>query len=91
VDAAFGGFVLFEQVESNAVEHGEVLCGIARAFVVEVFAEADIEHPVQLTFDAQCWRMAPFSCAASGLILPSTMTGIPALRVAANFANGPQT
>jgi hypothetical protein len=27
----------------------------------------------------------------SGLILPSTMTGIPALKVAANFANGPQT
>jgi hypothetical protein len=27
----------------------------------------------------------------SGLTLPSTMTGVPALRVAADFANGPQT
>jgi hypothetical protein len=43
---------LFEQVESDAIENGEVLRGVAGAFAVEVFAEADIEHPVQFVFDA---------------------------------------
>src|SRR5271163_1672266 len=52
VDAAFGGFMLLEQVEGDAVEYGKVVCGMARAFVVEVFAEAHIEYPVQFVFDA---------------------------------------
>src|SRR5712692_9790407 len=41
LDPAFGGFVLFEQVEGNTVEDGEVLRRMACAFAAEVFAEAD--------------------------------------------------
>ena len=52
MDSALAGFVLFEQVEGDAIENGEVLGGVAGAFAVEVFAKADIEHPVQLVLDA---------------------------------------
>ena len=34
---------MFEQVEGDAVEYGEVLRRIAGAFAVEVFAEAHIQ------------------------------------------------
>ena len=37
-DAAFEGYFLFEQVEGDAVEQQEVLCGMSRAFSIEVFA-----------------------------------------------------
>ena len=46
-----GRFVLFEQIEGDSVEDGEVLCGVASAFAVQVFAEADVQHPVQFIFD----------------------------------------
>ena len=52
VDPAFGSLVLPEQVEGDAVEHGKILRRMAGAFAVEVFAEADVEHPVQFVFDA---------------------------------------
>lgn len=52
VHTSFRGFVLFDQVEGDAVEHGEVLRGIRGAFAVEIFARADIDHPVQLVLDA---------------------------------------
>lgn len=52
VDTEFAGFVLFEQVKGDAVEHGEVLRGVTGAFAAEVFAEGYIEHPVQFVFDA---------------------------------------
>jgi len=53
-----GSFVHSEQVEGDAVENGEVLCGISGAFAVRVLSEADMEGPVELVFDTQCWRMA---------------------------------
>src|SRR5664279_471156 len=52
LDAALGGLVLSEQVECDTVEDGEVLRGMAGPFAVEVFGEADIEHPVEFVFDA---------------------------------------
>ena len=52
LDSAFAGFILLEQIESDAVEHGEVLRGVAGAFAAEVFTEAYVEHPVQFVFDA---------------------------------------
>src|SRR5271165_106487 len=52
VDSALAGFVLFEQVEGDAVENGEVLGCVACAFAVVVFAKTDIEHPVQFVLDA---------------------------------------
>src|SRR5208283_2446869 len=52
LDTAFAGFLLFKHVESDAVEQGEVLGGVAGTFAAEVFAEAYVEHPVQLVFDA---------------------------------------
>ena len=52
MDSTFAGCVLFEQVEGDAVENGEVLCCVACAFAVEVFAKGNIEHLVQLVLDA---------------------------------------
>ncbi len=52
MDAALGGFVLSERIEGDAVEHREVLRGMASAFAVQVLAEADIEHPMQFVLDA---------------------------------------
>jgi hypothetical protein len=51
LDSALGRFVLSEQVEGYAVEDGEVLCGVASAFAVKVFAKTHIQHPVQFVFD----------------------------------------
>ena len=51
-DAELACFVLSEQVKGDAVEDGEVLRGISGAFAVQVFAEADIECPVELVVDA---------------------------------------
>ena len=68
-DTAFEGCFLFEQVERDAVEQGEVLRGMASAFSVQVFAEAHIEHPVQLVFDAPVLADCSVQRAASGLRL----------------------
>jgi hypothetical protein len=35
VDAALGSLVLFGQIEGDAVEHGKVLCCVARAFAAD--------------------------------------------------------
>ena len=53
-DAAFESCFQFEQVEGDAIEQRKVLRGVAGAFAVEVFAEADIEHqcPPPRIFDA---------------------------------------
>ena len=52
MDTVLRNIVLFEQVEGDAVEYTEVLCCIACAFAVQVFAEAHIQDPVQFVFDA---------------------------------------
>ena len=44
MDASFGGCVLFEQVDGDTVQHGEVLCGMVCTSAVEVFAKAGIKH-----------------------------------------------
>ena len=70
LDSAFGRFVLFEQVEGDAIEHGEVLSRVSSAFAVKVFAKAHIEHPVQFVFDPPVLtNHAWFRRAASGLRL----------------------
>jgi len=51
-DASFAGILLLEHIESDTVEQGEVLRGVASAFAAEVLAEAYVEHPVQFVFDA---------------------------------------
>ncbi len=51
-DAPLGRFVLFEEVECDPVQEREVLCGVALAFAAEVFAESDVEHPMQFVFNA---------------------------------------
>src|SRR6266852_1659688 len=51
-DATLGGFVLFEEVECDTVKDGEILRGVALPFATEVFAEGDVEHPMQFVFDA---------------------------------------
>ena len=46
LDSALAGFLLLEHIESDSVEQGEVLRRVSGTFAAEVFAEADIEHPV---------------------------------------------
>jgi hypothetical protein len=41
-----------EEVECDSVNEREVLGSVGRAFAVQVFAEADIERPVQLILDS---------------------------------------
>jgi len=77
VHAELAGFALFEQVERDAVDDGEVLRGVACALAAKVFAEADIEHPVQLVFDAPVLangRVQPlrFRLQASGFRLQAS-------------------
>ena len=67
LDASLGGFVLFEDVECDALEDGEVLRGVAGSFAAKVFVEIHVQHPVQFVFDAQCWRTTEFSRRASSL------------------------
>src|ERR1017187_7110623 len=50
-NSEFRGFVLPEQVEGHAIEQRKILSRVVLAFTVEVFAEADIEGPVQLVFN----------------------------------------
>jgi hypothetical protein len=68
---------LSEQVESDSVEDGEVLRGVACAFSAAVLAEADIEHPVQLVLDAPVLADGP---------VPPRRVGLEAGDVLTNFA-----
>jgi len=52
VDPEFGSFVLFEQVEGKPVDEGEVLSSVAGTLAAQVFAEGDVEYPVEFVFDA---------------------------------------
>lgn len=52
VDAEFADFVLFEHIEGDACEDGVVLSGATGTFAAEILAEADIDYPVQLVFNA---------------------------------------
>ena len=52
MDTSLGTLVLFEQVERDAVEHGEVMGGMSGAFAIQILAEAHVERPVQLVFEA---------------------------------------
>ena len=51
-NSEFRGFVLPKQVEGHAIEQRKILSRVVLAFTVEVFAEADIEGPVQLVFNS---------------------------------------
>ena len=79
LDAAFERLFLFEQIQGNAVEQGEVLGGMTGAFAVQVFAEVDIQHPVQFVFDAPV--------LANALIQPHRV-GLEAGDVVADLALG---
>lgn len=50
-DAEFGGFVLPEQFEVDAIDQKEVLRRVLLTLTVKVFAEADIESPVSAAAD----------------------------------------
>ncbi len=52
VYAQFACLVMFEQVEGDAVKDGVVLGSVSGAFAAEVLAEADVQYPVKLVFDA---------------------------------------
>jgi hypothetical protein len=45
-DATLERFVLFKQIEGDAIEDGEVLRRMSGSFSIQVFAKAYIEHPV---------------------------------------------
>jgi hypothetical protein len=49
-DTSGGRFVLFEQIERDFVDGGEVLSGVSCSFSAVVFAEGDTEQPVEFAF-----------------------------------------
>ena len=51
-DAALFGGVLAEEVEGHVAQGGEVGGGVAGAHAAFIFAQGDIEHPVEGVFDA---------------------------------------
>jgi len=69
LDSALGGFVLFEQIEGDAVEHGEVLSRVASAFAALILAEGHVSTQCSLFSMPQCWWITEFSRAASALRL----------------------
>lgn len=79
LDSSFGGFVLFEDVECDAVEQGKVLRRVSGTLSAEVFAETDIQCPVQLVFDAPV--------LTDGAVQPRRV-GLEAGDVVAGFALG---
>jgi hypothetical protein len=60
-------FVLSEQVQGDPIEDGKVLCGVAGAFAVQIFSEADIEGPVELVFDSPVLANGPVELCGVGL------------------------
>ena len=52
MNAELGSFVLSEQVQSNTFEEGEILGRMFLPFAIQVFAETDIQSPMQFVFDA---------------------------------------
>ncbi len=67
LDAAGGGFVLFEQVEGDAGNQREVLRAVACAFAAQVFAK--------LTSSAQCSFDAPVLTNDCGSTAPRRAAG----------------
>jgi hypothetical protein len=73
LDSSVGGLVVLEDVEGDAIEEGEVLRGVSCSFSAEVFAEADIEHPMQLVFNAPVLSDGPVEpCIALWLALSAS-------------------
>ena len=50
-DTNFACFLGFQQIQSNATEPGEVLGPVALANAAVVFAEVDIQRPMQAVFN----------------------------------------
>jgi hypothetical protein len=46
VDAAFGGFFLFEQIESNVSQDSQVFRSLVFADAAAVFVQGDVQHPM---------------------------------------------
>ena len=74
LDAAFEGCFLFEQVQRYAVEQGEVLRRMPCSFSVQVFAKANVEHSVQLVFDAPVLTNGPIQPHRVGLEASDVVT-----------------
>lgn len=51
MDSELGSFILFEQVEGEPIDEGEVLRSVSSAFAAQVFAEGDIEYPMEFVLD----------------------------------------
>ena len=51
MDATFGGFLLFEQVESNMAQDGQVFGSLIFADTTVIFIQSHIQHPMQFIFD----------------------------------------
>ena len=65
-DAALFGGVLAQEVEGHVAQGGQMGGGVAGAHAAFIFAQGDIEHPVEGVFDAQWPRMARASSGACG-------------------------
>ena len=75
-DSELRGFVLSEQVEGDAVEGGKILRGMACALAIQVFAEADIQRPVEFVFDAPVLANGPVQPSGMGLEAGDMVAGL---------------
>ncbi len=48
---AFGGFLLFEQIESDMAQDGEVFGRLVFAYPAVVFIKGHIQNPMEFVFD----------------------------------------
>ena len=51
MDAAFGSFLMFEQVESTMTQDREIFRGMVFADLMPILVQSDIQHPVELIFN----------------------------------------
>lgn len=51
MDAAFGGFLLLEEIASHMAQNGKVLGSLVFADRARIFVEGDIQDPLQIIFD----------------------------------------
>jgi hypothetical protein len=51
MDATFGSYFLFEQVESNIAKDGKIFRSLVFSYSAMIFIHGDIQDPMKLIFD----------------------------------------
>lgn len=51
MDAAFGGFLLFKQIQGTMAKHGKVFGGLVFTDTAMILLQCNIQNPMQFVFD----------------------------------------